>query len=117
RHRPRISASAASSGSVRRKASSGLVQGAAGRLRAIEMWSRQRFALSFLWDAVRVRPSPGLALAVCDGFLLPRFGLDSARNRRYQAAPAAKNAPMSGDRTRADTTTSRVTSAVGGAAT
>ena len=54
--------------------------------------SVQRLALAFCEDPVLVRPSPGFAFAACD-WRLPRFGLDSARKRRYQAAPDAKNAP------------------------
>ena len=45
-----------------------------------------------------------------------RFGLDSARNRRYQAAPAAKKAPMIGDRMNAERATAWAWDWVGGAA-
>ena len=53
------------------------------------------------YDHVR---APGESFDFCAG--RARFGLDSRRKRRYHAAPAAKKAPMSGDRTNADSATS-----------
>ena len=45
---------------------------------------------------LRVRPSPGRCFWACDWRRF-RFGLDRARKRRYQAAAAAKKAPMIGE--------------------
>ncbi len=52
----------------------------------------------------RVRPSPFLGAAPVDRRW--RFGFESDRKRRYQAAEAAKNAPMIGESTNEVTTTS-----------
>ena len=43
----------------------------------------------------------------------PRFGFDMARKRRYQAAAAANRAPITGDRTKAETMMSWVSPAAG----
>ena len=69
------------------------------RVRAVRV--DQRLALALAVVPPRVRPSPiFLAFDFCAG--RARFGLDSLRKRRYHAAPAAKKAPMTGDRKNAE---------------
>ena len=62
----------------------------------------------------RVRPLALLAPRFAAAWR-PRFGFDSWRKRRYQAAPAANRPPRTGDRTNAAMTTSRTAASTRGA--